>query len=1454
MRFDLKKIITVVLALVLSVSTFLPERVFAEGNGLKEVVFNGITESGVEVEATVKDKDYSEDTVLEAGDVYDDAFLSMSKAKLKLENIEVIAVNISLKDGDKAHGKEALHNCEVSFKGLKENAKALLYVKDYNKNRTEKIEFVQSGNTVSFKGRGSGTYIVVYEAPAVPVVFESDVKTEAAITVVDETNAFAEGTVMKAKDVAVSEVNDLVEGDVVYAVDISFKTDGQEVEPDGDVTVTIALDLDPTKSLKLVHIADDGTVTDVDNAVFTADGVTFVASSFSTYAIVDKDNKTITTIHWGEIKDGAWSEFDAATLDQSVGSVSIDATYPGYVYIDAVYYASAQTLPNIDHSSADENRTFINRILTKVTAEDETYTWTAEDALNNAEVFTLAVGSHIYVVYEVPAVTPTPSPEPTPDVDGPTTEKNVTPNGDGTYTIQLDITGTIHQEVHQTGANVIIIYDISQSMSQNVGGMTRLEASRQATHTLIDTLKPGTNDIDLALITFAQDAQTRSFSGSNWTKNGSNITSIVDGITNVGQNLGTSWHEALDNASDLTPPDDDPTYVIFITDGCPSVNGLTSSGHSHGAAGTNNTTDLCYTAALAYAKILAGTKGQSYSSTVTSGNRSWTISGNGKGYNLYGIYTGTDSNNMLGQLVTAANGKQTITATSADAIKTAFQNIAQTIVDNLGSNNVVVDDGIPSITSVSASVSGAAGGFEYYRSGGTVKDEETGETSEKYDHTANGGLGETWSDAPGASYTQENGVVWDMSKVGVVEDGVTYTLRFTVWPSQEAYDLIADVNNAVVRAEDGSVTQYETADEAFSHLDDTLKSYLYKNSADGKYYLKTNTHLKTSYSYNGTAYTDIIDEGENAMVLAAEPISLKKNWPSNFLDEYGAAQYRDENGNVQTATEIKLTVVRSDGTTDSAGKLVYEDYLDVTVGKDNNWESGDLYISCGVMVVKNGTVDIKEPGFDYTITEPEGFSYYWDLIADVYHPMVINGTSTMLILDDSLASVDNVNSFEINGHKYKKGSDHNTLEGSNYRRSNLNLTKVVKNGEDTVSGGIDDYFTYKVVVKDSNSSDGYVWFSAWDPTLEYTDEETGEIKHGGTYKGTDWIISGATAETGNTGYWYATNGAEVQFKIKAGWNVRFLNLYHDTTYSFEEILAEDSDYQLDKVEGSVRYDFMDESINVDDWFKVDETNSKKVSGTIIEPNNQYTVTYTNKCDAFYVYHSGVAGDGNLEVVLMPKNGGTYDLTQNVTEGTLYGGYYMDYAGKGSYADDGVAKDDGVVYSGWNYTWTDPETTKGTEITPVVGETYYIKEVPVWFLRNYYQINYLKTSQELTGLYLISDVDDLNYDETGFILTKEENGVNIVAKVNSTITVKNTATNKTVTLKPSTVFKSIGVTSDDCYLTLLNVTEDPNYFAADTTFSMKPYWVTPDGIEVSGIKTRTITITDLVKSGISKTED
>ena len=84
-------------------------------------------------------------------------------------------------------------------------------------------------------------------------------------------------------------------------------------------------------------------------------------------------------------------------------------------------------------------------------------------------------------------------------------------------------------------------------------------------------------------------------------------------------------------------------------------------------------------------------------------------------------------------------------------------------------------------------------------------------------------------------------------------------------------------------------------------------------------------------------------------------------------------------------------------------------------------------------------------------------------------------------------------------------------------------------------------------------------------------------------------------------------------------------------------------------------------------------------------------------------------------------------------------------------------------------------------------------------------------------------------------------------------IQNAATRKSVTLKANTVFRSIGITQEGEYLTYYNATTNTDYFNTGS-FTVLPYWITPDGIKVHGISTRTITIEAMTKTGVKKRDE
>ncbi len=246
--------------------------------------------------------------------------------------------------------------------------------------------------------------------------------------------------------------------------------------------------------------------------------------------------------------------------------------------------------------------------------------------------------------------------------------------------------------------------------------------------------------------------------------------------------------------------------------------------------------------------------------------------------------------------------------------------------------------------------------------------------------------------------------------------------------------------------------------------------------------------------------------------------------------------------------------------------------------------------------------------------------------------------------------------------------------------------------------------------------------------------------------------------------------------------------------------------------------------------------------------------------SFQIYHSGVAG-GAIETV--PINfKGTYDLTKHVgtanradpIDKVLYGGYYLKggFTAPAPVVAEGETEAKIPAYDGTNWTWTTAQTENGMSMTPKAGETYYIKEVPAdKYLQPYFHFTYRKdtdpAAQTLDTAWLISDIDDCKYKETGFVIVTDDNKANVC----TSLTVQNTVGGTKVELKPETIFRGKGVTSG--YLSYLEVMRGgttSNGFGTSST--VLQYWVTPDGLIVTGTTQRIYSMLDTktnAKSGV-----
>ena len=1101
-------------------------------------------------------------------------------------------------DGEKVE-PQAPVNVQITFTGIEQtntdDTQLLHYKDDKEVEVIDKAEFSKSEDsedetktvdTVQFEAEGFSVYGIVgtelqtevtlpgsddtYEVSVtygpeakIPEGATLDVK---AFEVDSEEYTEAKETVVAAKKAADEKFDEETLG--FAALDITINdAQGKPVEPAEDAEVKVSFKMkklpDTTSeealanTLEIQHLNETNgtpeveTVAGVQDVLVTGGSAEaeFTITSFSTFTLTWGENSA--TVHFGTMNGTSFEEFEEETIsfDTSANSINIANKFDGYTYQSAVYCTDGQSIEDGVDMDSIINKTSGGWQITQYTANDS-----GEFVPSQVNIVN---GSDIYAVYYVPESS-NPSGAGDSKIPSPTTTKTVTPNGDGTYTIQLDVAGATVTEDNSHYANILVILDATRSMRGD-----KWTNAKTAMRTLVETLVEGENaanagKIDFALVTFGRSATV----AQNWTKDNAAFKTACANM-NMVSTSGTNWeagmrgglYGVLNNM-----PDDDPTFVIFLTDGDPNVYYSSGSATNYTDSGTTN-----------------GWNQNANTSATHSADEAKTIAANTY---LYGIYcgdTGTtpsgESYNRLVNVITGSGqgGVKTIAA-NADTIESEFKAIAETALASMGANSVSVDDGVPSLSSVSAQTIGEAGAFEYYIA--------TGENPSDSDFS-------TWSDAPGASYSNDNGVTWDLSKVGTLPEKTTYRLKFTVWPSQEAYDLIADLNNGVVTKTDAE-----------------LEAANIVKGADGKYTLKTNSHLNTTYTFKNVTYTDDNQWTEKEMDLPTETLTVRKIW-NNPTDWH----IGDDSGN-----GVKLYLTKD-------GKNYLYGDTAITVAPDGPddliWEATkEIYISCGFIKQDPSTnaYEVLEDGHDYSIAEPESFAYYWDLTADVYHPMVINGTAHYLIQNDNASGTDGVNYYTIKGsdgnnHKYvlADSGDH-VMTATNDRRSNLNLNKIINDQSTDQGADKDTLFEYTITVNNANAatgkasdthSDYYVWFSVYDPVA-------------GGYV-TD-LTTDATPEEGNTGYYYAPSGSPITVSIKEGWGLRFLNLPKDTNYTIAETVEDG--WTFEGAAGSaIRYekDASGKSVEVQETYNPTvNTETATISGTIAESNHSYTVVATNK--------------------------------------------------------------------------------------------------------------------------------------------------------------------------------------------------------------------------------------------------
>lgn len=379
-----------------------------------------------------------------------------------------------------------------------------------------------------------------------------------------------------------------------------------------------------------------------------------------------------------------------------------------------------------------------------------------------------------------------------PTLSAPAREKTVTANGDGTYTVALNVTGAKSAGTGEIVTNqpldIVLVLDVSGSMDDSLsGGPKKIDALKTAVNGFIDatadenaTISDRSQRNRIALVKFAGEESPEvgndtDWQGYNYTQIVSNLTDEVSGLTNTVKGLRASGATSADYAFDRAqealkyqPRANAKKVVIFFTDGDPN--------HGRGFDPTVAAT------AVNKAKSLKDAGTTIYSIGVVSGANPGDTSSNLNKY-MHGISsnypdaTATSSEHLWGKSWNAnlgdraENSSYYKAATDAGQLNNIFGSIYQEITKTAEYADVTIHDKLSGwvVSSDAASVNGEPAGFTYTKT-------RNGQTT-------------TWAGAPEATVAADGTVSWPVtSSGGKLEDGVTYTVSFNVKPTQAAFD------------------------------------------------------------------------------------------------------------------------------------------------------------------------------------------------------------------------------------------------------------------------------------------------------------------------------------------------------------------------------------------------------------------------------------------------------------------------------------------------------------------------------------------------------------------------------------------------------------------------------------------------------------------------------------------
>lgn len=632
--------------------------------------------------------------------------------------------------------------------------------------------------------------------------------------------------------------------DDFLALDVGFEVNGKEVEPEaGSVQVQFELgagllpETANLDSLSVQHLTDGKAETVTNEVAVTENGMKadFTVNSFSTF-----------TITWWGDDYKKYYEFTAHYIDENGNAINPSASnvelsdnttinfrnvygssINGYDFVGAYYgtYNNANAITTMQATKTTKwEGGFSGHFVTRYTVTFKNNSTSVQSFEQEESDSPTVQNGNIYLVFKKDTTGDTGGTIGDITLPAPGHTKKAVSNGDGTYDLSLDVSGSIGSEAKKIPLDVVMIIDKSNSMNDD----NKLTTVKRAATNLVKTLN-GNNGIDVRynIVEFGgtKNPTTSIASSSGWKNSASEAETAISNVKTPKDNQlgGTNYQAGIRVAKQQLnlARTGAQTVVIFFTDGIPTfrlsnpqLEYYKRDGYydrdSYYYYGAGNHYDNGYNIKAAAAEI----KGM-YT------NRFYAV---GK----YSENEKTQGANNLQELVDNVNAssKQTYVADNTSQIEGIFNNISSEILE-LTCTNVSITDTLNENAQIVKNADGQTPlTITVTNKSGTVK-KATG-----YDNVSlivpptkqNGG--EEKDRTLTATYVEdENGrqIKLIFPEKYSLEADYTYTVTTPIEPTEKAYETYRDQKETYLNTPDaGTGTHAEKRENGF-YCNDTAQ-------------------------------------------------------------------------------------------------------------------------------------------------------------------------------------------------------------------------------------------------------------------------------------------------------------------------------------------------------------------------------------------------------------------------------------------------------------------------------------------------------------------------------------------------------------------------------------------------------------------------------------------------------